>query len=153
MSDCPVKANIHHVGFFVSDIDRAIQWWDEMFGFKCIYCEETTMPNGDKQVIGWLKAGNGYIELFEKKGHEQEEDQDRYLGTKHLCLYTKDEDFDKLVEHLKAKNVEFIIDYTWKYPLTKKPSGNRICFIKDPDGTKIEIQESYTPEVYLGVDV
>ena len=31
---CPVNVHPHHVGIFVSSLDRSVAWWEEMLGFE-----------------------------------------------------------------------------------------------------------------------
>lgn len=147
---CPVRCHAHHVAIFTSDLDRAIAWWDKMFGFELVFRNDFPLPDGGLSPMAWVKGENLYIELY---GYPEKDQPapDQYwgtLGTKHVCICTTDEDFEPLVEHLKENGVEFTMRHKWEYPVTSKRNGNKVAFVLDPDGNIVEIQEDFTPELY-----
>lgn len=147
---CPVKVHAHHVAIFTSNVDRAIAWWDQMFGFKLVFRNDFPLPDGGLSPMAWVKGDNIYIELYDypDKGQPAPDQYWGTLGTKHICICCSDEDFEPLIAHLEENGVQFTMRHTWPYPITSKPNGNKVAFILDPDGNIIELQEDFTPELY-----
>lgn len=147
----PFKLKVHHVGIFVSDMDKSIKWYDEMLGYKLMLRKFFDLPNQGPVEMAWIKHGDHYIELYDYQDQKKpftESDYFSSLGTKHLCLYVDDKDLAPLTEYLESKNVEFWVKHHWPEEATGKPGGCGVIYIKDPDGILIEIQQSYTPGEY-----
>lgn len=147
---CPVELYVHHVAIFTSNIERSIAWYEEMLGFKKVFQNDFPLPDGGLSRMAWVKGPDCYIELYDYPA-KPAPSPDTYwgtLGTKHLCLFTRDEEFEKLRDYLKAKKVTFTIEHKWDEKFNRKPGGCRVIFILDPDGTPIEIQDTFTPELY-----
>lgn len=147
---CPVEVYPHHVGIFVSDIDRAVTWWEEMLGFEKMFENAFFLPDYGNARMAWVKKNSMYIELYNFPGLDPESNEAYWktYGTKHVCLYTKDEDFDTLRDYLKEKRVQFIVEATHPPEKLNKPTACKVMFILDPDGTRVEIQQSFTPGEY-----
>ncbi|MCX8033652.1 MAG: VOC family protein [Thermoleophilia bacterium] len=146
---CPVEVHPHHVGIFTSNLDRAIAWWEEMLGFKKMYENTFFLPDYGHARIAWVKKGDFYIELYDFPGLEA--DHSRYwktYGTKHISFWVNDDEFDKLRDYLREKGVPFVVEAEHPPELTGKPGPSKVMFIQDPDGTSVEIQQSYTPGEY-----
>lgn len=149
MSSCPVNVHPHHVGIFTSDINRAIAWWDEMLGFKKMYEGDFFLPDYGNARMAWVKKDNFYIELYDFPGLEA--DNSRYwktYGTKHVCLYTEDDDFFTLKDYLKSKGVKITVEATHPPFKAGRPTACSVMFFDDPDGTTIEVQQVCWPGEY-----
>lgn len=148
---CPVKVLPHHVGIFVSDLDRAAAWWEEMFGFKKMFENTFFLPDYGNARMAWIKVGSIYIELYDFPGLSPL-DKKRYwkeYGTKHICLYTADDEFDTLVKYLEEKGVTITIRAEHSAEkFTGRGANCKVVFIDDPDGNTIEIEQSFTPGEY-----
>jgi catechol 2,3-dioxygenase-like lactoylglutathione lyase family enzyme len=148
----PFKLHFHHVGIFVSNMDRSIQWYDEMLGYKLKLRKIFNLPNQGPVEMAWIKHNNHYIELYDYEAKKNPFTVENYLGclgTKHLCLYVdKDEEIGPLTEYLESKNVEFWVKHHWPEEATERPNGCSVIYIKDPDGILIEIQQNFTPGEY-----
>ena len=147
---CPVDLYVHHVAIFTSDIERSIKWWEEMLGFKKVFQNDFPLPDGGLSRMAWVKGPDCYIELYDYPDKKAPEPEAYWgtLGTKHICLYTKDDEFETLRAYLKEKGVTFTVEIKWDEEYIGKPGGCKVMFILDPDGTPIEIQETFTPEQY-----
>jgi len=146
---CPVEVHLHHVGIFVSDLDCSAAWWEEMFGFKKMFENTFFLPDYGNARMAWMKKGSFYIELYDFPGLRADNSQYwKTYGTKHLCLYTKDEDFDKLRDYLKEKGVPVVVEAVHPPEKLEKPTPCKVMFVLDPDGTSVEIQQSFTPGEY-----
>ena len=151
MSDnYPFKLYFHHIGIFVSDMDKSIQWYDEMLGYKLAFRKMFDLPNQGLVEMAWIKHNNHYIELYNYRTSQKPFTMEEHmgsLGTKHLCLYVDDDDLGPLTAYLESKNVEFWVKHHWPEESTGKPNGCGVIYIKDPDGILIEIQQLYPGRV------
>ncbi|BBJ28387.1 VOC family protein [Athalassotoga saccharophila] len=120
---------IAHVAYTVSDMEKSLHFYCDQLGFEKAF--EIRDDEG-KPWINYIKVGkNQFIELFyggKKKEHSQNE-----AGFSHLCFEV--DDIQKVAEELKKKNV--IIDVDPK----QGKDFNWQCWIKDPDGNRIELME------------
>jgi len=102
-----------HPGLVVPDLDQAIAFYRDMFGFRVIgqegwdYSPETDRAIGLRNSAskGCIMAGhNCFLELFEYRAPQQTAlPPDRYLaheaGIRHLAFYVDDvkQEFDRLI--------------------------------------------------------
>lgn len=139
----PIKLHPHHVAVFCSNLERSILWWEEILGFRKMSERTCFLPDYGHARMAWLKLDDIYVELFDFPGL-QELTNDEYwstYGTKHLCLYTKADEFDGFLAHLEEKKVPVIV-------MAEHPNQDpnvpdeivRAIFISDPDGNRVEIQ-------------
>ena len=61
----PFHPKVHHVGVFVSDMDRSVKWYEEMLGYKLMFKKVFDLPNQGPVLMAWIKNGDSYIELYE----------------------------------------------------------------------------------------
>ena len=147
----PFELKYHHVGIFVSDMDRSLQWYDEMLGYKLKLRKIFHLPNQGPVEMAWIKHGSHYIELYHYVAQKRAFSMDDYLGslgTKHLSLYVEDHVLAPLTEYLESKKVDFWVKHHWPEEVTERPNGCGVIYIKDPDGVLIEIQQNFTPGEY-----
>ncbi len=148
---CPVGLNFHHLGIFCSDIERSIQWYDDILGFKVVRRVTHELPMLGTQPMAFLKNGNMYLELYHRPNDRQMQMMGDYVGTtgaKHINFWIADEEFDTFVEHLKSKNVNVFVETCYSQEECGKPTGNKVVYFMDPDNTPIEATDSYTPGEY-----
>ncbi|WP_277542340.1 VOC family protein [Haloarcula laminariae] len=132
----------HHFAVTVSDLDRAIAFYRDTLGLEVL--SEFAVGgeafatgvgiDGASAQFAHLEAGDARIELVEytPEGERAAETELNQPGANHLGLEVDDLDavYDSLPE-----SVEPIAE-----PQTTE-SGTRICFIRDPDGTLLELLE------------
>jgi len=150
-TDFPVKLNVHHVGIFVTDMDRSIQWYEEMLGYKLMFRAPFDLPHQGVVEMCWIKHQEHYIELYQYDTDQRPFNMGDYLGslgTKHLSLWTTDEEFATLVTYLESKKADFMVKHRWPEEQVGKPGGCGVIYIKDPDGIPIEIQEDFRAGEY-----
>jgi catechol 2,3-dioxygenase-like lactoylglutathione lyase family enzyme len=132
----------HHVAVTVSNLDRAVEFYRETLGLDVL---SEFSVGGDAFATGvgiegasaefvHMDAGNIRIELveYDPKGESAAETDLNQPGGTHLGLEV--DDLDAVYDSLPS-GVETIAE-----PQTTE-SGTRICFLRDPDGTLVELLE------------
>lgn len=100
----------HHVGISVRDIEKAIAFWSEVFGFELDFKAEL---KGIKTTVAFLKRDGFRIELFQKEGavpaHADRLRPNTDLlthGTKHIAFSV--EDVQAAAELLHQRGVRIV---------------------------------------------
>lgn len=117
-----MKASLDHIGIYVKDLDRSLEFYGEVFGFS----EHSRLDLGTTR-IAFLDLGGSLLEIVQRV-----EPPEAPSGSWSHLAYTVD-DFDGLVGWLRGKGLELremALD-----------DGSRIVFFKDPDGHDVEIDE------------
>lgn len=122
-----------HVGVSVSDIDRSVQWYGDVFGFSVI---SRRMQPTLKAEVCFLERDGFQIELLRYEapkplppGRLHPDDDLQTIGTKHIAFRTRQ--FAQLLGHLQRHKVDIVVQ--------KQINNRQIAFIRDPDGILIEI--------------
>lgn len=139
-----------HVGIFVSDLERSIKWYEDILGFRLVHRDIHDLPAGRADMC-WLKGYDFYIELYQFESVQEPFDMEYYfrsLGTKHLCLSVPNEEFEALRQFIFKKGITVAVDCRWPEEKVKKPGGEGVLYITDPDGILIELEEAQTPGEY-----
>jgi catechol 2,3-dioxygenase-like lactoylglutathione lyase family enzyme len=125
-----------HVAISVKDLDEAIQWYSDIFGFEQI----RLFDRPDLKMKGaQLKLGTIKLEIFqpyepnELPSYRKTLESDlQTLGTKHFALNVND--LVSAYKELKKSGVSFLGE-----PKIGKTS--KYVFCQDPSGTLIELRE------------
>ena len=148
-----IKLKPHHAAMFVSDMDRTVAWWKDIFGFEKRYEGKFFLPDYGESRMFWIDAGSILIEFMEFKGLEKL-DRARYwkeYGTKHISFVVENfDDFDAFVKLLEEKNVNITVRATHTAerlaaqfgPGPEYEKDSKVVFIDDPDGNTIEVQQN-----------
>jgi len=141
-----VKArSFSHTGVTVSDFNRAVKFWWEIFGCPLVGVADTPEERvrgffgldvpGATCKIGWIRIpGGAVIEIF----HFQPEQPAgsivwSRIGLTHICLNVRG--IRKWHDYLVSKGVEIVS------PPMQAPRGHWLFFCKDFDGNLIEITD------------
>jgi lactoylglutathione lyase len=118
-----------HTCYRIGDIDRSVAFY-EALGFE----ELTRFPIRDEAINVFLGLpGDGpRLELTYNHGVDSYE-----LGTGYNHIALTVDDMDGMLERLAEKGID-----PEKPPYTVRPGGSRLCFVRDPDGYRIELIES-----------
>jgi lactoylglutathione lyase len=118
-----------HTCYRIGEIERSVAFY-EAIGFE----ERRRMPIRDEaiNVFMGLPGDGDRLELTYNFGVDAYE-----LGTGYNHIAITAQDLDETLERLKGQGIE-----PEKPPYTVREGGNRICFVRDPDGYRIEIIES-----------
>ena len=117
-----------HTCYRIGDIDRSVAFYTAL-GFE----ERRRMPIRDEaiNVFMGLPGDEDRLELTYNFGVDSYE-----LGTGYNHIAITARDLDATLDQLKEQGIE-----PEKPPYTVREGGSRICFVRDPDGYRIEIIE------------
>jgi glyoxylase I family protein len=140
---------VHHTGFTVSDMDRAIPFYRDLLGLRLVqdairenlpsYDEILGFPNVKIRVALFLDAHDRMLELVEYL-HPRREVRDlknTYVGAAHMSFAVAD--LDREYERLKAGGVRFNSP-----PVRVMREGKYLgksLYMFDPDGITVELYE------------
>jgi lactoylglutathione lyase len=118
-----------HTCYRIGDIDRSVAFY-EALGFE----EVGRMPIRDEaiNVFMGLPGDGARLELTYNHGVDSYD-----LGTGYNHIAVTEEDLDGTLERLAGQGIE-----PEKPPYTVRDGGSRLCFVRDPDGYRIELIES-----------
>lgn len=148
---CPVKVRPHHVAMFTKDLQATCDWWEDIFGFKKMFQNKFFLPDYGEADMAWVKVSEElYIELYDFPGLDETAAQHYWheYGTKHLCLWVEDEDWDEMIAYLESKGVEITVRAEHDPEKLGKTTSTKVIFFNDPNGNTIEMQQSFRPGEY-----
>jgi glyoxylase I family protein len=138
-----------HTGITVSNLERSLAFWRDVLGFEFSHAahqkgeltQEVTGVEGAEIKLAVLKTPGGHkIELLEYLAPADRRPSNLRpcdVGSVHVALLV--EDLDAALAHIAASG--------WKAAgkpqiLTKGPNaGKRVVYVRDPDGTTIELMQ------------
>ena len=117
-----------HTCYRIGDIDRSVAFYEKL-GFE----EVGRLPIRDEaiNVFMGLPDDGARLELTYNHGVDSYE-----LGTGYNHIAVTVDDMDGTLERLAADGIE-----PEKPPYTVREGGSRLCFVRDPDGYRIELIE------------
>ena len=118
-----------HTCYRIGDIDRSVAFY-EALGFE----EVGRMPIRDEaiNVFMGLPGDGARLELTYNHGVDGYE-----LGTGYSHIAITAEDLDATLGRLAEQGIE-----PEKPPYSVREGGSRLCFVRDPDGYRIELIET-----------
>jgi len=118
-----------HTCYRIGDIDKSVSFYEKL-GFE----EIRRMPIRDEaiNVFMGLPDDGARLELTYNHGVDSYE-----MGTGYNHIAVTVEDLDGTLEGLAGQGIE-----PEKPPYSVREGGNRICFVRDPDGYRIELIEA-----------
>ncbi|HEY1509026.1 MAG TPA: VOC family protein [Solirubrobacteraceae bacterium] len=120
-----------HTCYRITDIDRSVAFYNAL-GFE----EIGRIPIRDEATNVFMnQAGDGDSPRLELTfNHGQTDPYDIGTGYGHIAITA--DDLDGTLDNLKQQGIE-----PEKPPYSIRDGGNRLCFVRDPDGYRIEIIE------------
>ena len=117
-----------HTCYRIGDIDRSVEFY-EALGFE----ERGRLPIRDEaiNVFMGLPGDDPRLELTYNFGVDSYD-----LGTGYNHVAVTIDDLDAALGNLAEKGIE-----PEKPPYTVREGGSRLCFVRDPDGYRIELIE------------
>lgn len=123
-----------HTCYRITDIDRSVAFYRAL-GFE----EVGRIPIKDEAVNVFMNIpGDGdmpRLELTYNHGVDSYE-----LGTAYGHIAITADDLDATLEQLATQGIE-----PEKPPYSVREGGSRLCFVRDPDGYRIELIEKPSP--------
>jgi lactoylglutathione lyase len=115
-----------HTCYRITDIDRSVKFY-EALGFE----ERRRLPIRDEAINVYLGLpGDGdRLELTYNFGVDSYE-----LGTAYGHIAVSVDDIDATLEELAGQGIS-----PERPPYTVSDGGSRLCFVRDPDGYRIEL--------------
>lgn len=133
----------HHVGITVEDLDRAVDFYQEIFGLDVLARFSVDGEafatgvgvDGASAEFAHLDADGARIELvsYDPEGIPRGESAVNQPGAVHVGLSTDDVDafYDSLPDHVETQS-----------PPQRTASGTKIVFVRDPEGNLVEVLET-----------
>jgi lactoylglutathione lyase len=123
------RMQLIHTCYRIGEIDRSVAFY-EALGFE----EVGRLPIRDEAVNVFMGLpGDGpRLELTHNFGVDGYD-----LGTGYNHIAVAVEDMDGTLERLAKKGIE-----PEKPPYSVREGGSRLCFVRDPDGYRIELIEA-----------
>ena len=120
-----------HTCYRITDIDRSVAFYNAL-GFE----EIGRIPIRDEATNVFMnQPGDGDSPRLELTfNHGQTEPYEIGTGYGHIAITS--DDLDGTLDNLKQQGIE-----PEKPPYSIREGGNRLCFVRDPDGYRIEIIE------------
>ena len=115
-----VIESVNHIDITVSDLDKSIKFYKELFDFDVV-------DNISNAGQAFLKMGDILLALVEVKGYKCSADSKNCLS-----FYIDEEDFEDAFDEIEETGIEIVLG-----PENIR-KGQRLVFT-DPDGNHIEI--------------
>jgi lactoylglutathione lyase len=120
-----------HTCYRITDIDRSVAFYSAL-GFQ----EVGRLPIRDEAVNVFMNqpedGDNPRLELTYNVGHTEPYE----MGTGYGHIAITSDDLDGMLAALAEQGIE-----PERPPYTVREGGSRLCFVRDPDGYRIEILE------------
>jgi lactoylglutathione lyase len=118
-----------HTCYRVLDLERSVGFYEKL-GFE----ELRRLPIGDDATNVFMGLAGDGPRLELTFNHGRTEPYEIGTGYGHIAITTGD--LDATLERLAAEGIE-----PEKPPYQARKGGSRICFVRDPDGYRIELIE------------
>ena len=117
-----------HTCYRITDIDRSVDFYKAL-GFDEV--GRFQLPDGATNVFMGLPDDGARLELTYNPGVTSYE-----IGTGYGHIAVTAGDLDGTLQALTGQGIE-----PERPPYTVREGGNRLCFVRDPDGYRIELIE------------
>jgi lactoylglutathione lyase len=121
-------AELIHTCYRIGDIDRSVAFYAAL-GFEEL--RRMDLPDGATNVFVGLPGDGPRLELTKNPGVDSYE-----LGTGYGHIAITADDLDATLARLAEQGIE-----PERPPYTVSEGGSRLCFVRDPDGYRIELIE------------
>lgn len=125
-----MKKGLHHIAILCSDREKALDFYSRALGFEII--RSHLRPERNDEII--MMSGFGItLELFISPSNPKRVTSPEAYGLRHLALYVTDIES----EVTALKNAGYMTEEIRRDSF----SGEKMTFVKDPDGLPIELHE------------
>lgn len=149
----PIRGPLTHIDLSVSDPDRAIPFYDALFGalgYQRLDIPETDFQGSKPRRAAWRvrfdSSASFGIEVRPSSGPNRDRSNDRYApGMHHMAFHAESaHDVDRVHQAIVASGATVLdapADYTGQRGYSP---GYYAAFYADPDGIKVEV--AHIPE-------
>ncbi len=123
---------IDHVEIIPSDLERTIDFYTNILGFKIKERQRIEDPNTVIEEVVFLELNDTLLELVRVKNPAPVSPEHWQIG--YLMIAIEIDNMDKVIEYLKSKGVGITAG-----PITL--GSSKRAEIKDPDGLSIELRQ------------
>ena len=120
-----------HTCYRITDIDRSVAFYNAL-GFE----EKRRLPIREEAINVFMNLPEDGDEPRLELTYNFGQDQPYDLGTGYGHIAITAPDLDATLAKLKEQGID-----PERPPYTIREGGNRICFVRDPDGYRIELIE------------
>lgn len=140
--------NLRHIGITVTDIDKSLEFYKNVFDLEVVYDKKefgnvisnfSKLNNVMVHIIKLKDKNNFILELLQYITHpkdflKNQKELINEIGCSHFAITVKN--IDKILYNIEKRNCEVM------YPIQRSSDGKvDLMFVRDPDGTLIEIVE------------
>ena len=126
----PHMAELLHTCYRIGDIDRSVDFYKAL-GFE----EVGRIPIRDEAINVFMNLpGDGDKPRLELTYNFGVDSYDLGTGYGHIAITA--DDLDSTLDRLREQGIE-----PEKPPYSVREGGSRLCFVRDPDGYRIELIE------------
>lgn len=138
---------LHHVGVTVSNLERSLAWYRDVFGLEPVVdetgsgpdlCATVQVPDVDLHYA-FLHVGNTRIELLQYVNPPGRpfDMHNNDVGAAHVCLVV--DDVQAVYERLSGRGVTF--NAPPLHLTDGAMAGHTIVYLRDPDGIQLELMQ------------
>jgi lactoylglutathione lyase len=120
-----------HTCYRIADIDRSVAFY-EALGFE----ERRRVPIREEAINVFMSLPDDGPEPRLELTYNIGRDEPYEIGTGYGHIAITTDDIDGALARLKEQGIE-----PERPPYTIRAGGNRLCFVRDPDGYRVEIIE------------
>ena len=126
----PDLAELIHTCYRILNIDRSVAFYEKL-GFE----EMRRLPIRDEAINVFMGLPNDGARLELTWNKDRDEPYEIGTGYGHIALTV--DDLDATLERLAQDGIE-----PERPPYQVREGGSRLCFVRDPDGYRIELIEA-----------
>jgi lactoylglutathione lyase len=126
-----MTSRLIHTCYRITNIDRSVAFYDAL-GFE----EKARAPIRDEAINVFMGLPDDGDEPRLELTYNIGRDEPYEIGTGYGHIAITTADLDGTLVRLKEQGIE-----PERPPYTVREGGNRLCFVRDPDGYRIEIIE------------
>jgi glyoxylase I family protein len=120
---------VHHMALICSDVERTIQFYQELLGFPLIELMENRDYKGSTHLFFDI-GNNNLLAFFDFPGLGLQPGVESLGGVQHIAISTTPENLETIKSRLEARGVPY---------LGPDRGVTTSIYFKDPDGIQIEM--------------
>ncbi len=124
---------LDHVGIKVTDLDRSIRFYGDLFGFEMV---DRRMLGKSNVEAAAMQVGGSILFLLHAASF-QAHGAEEHGGVDHFCLTFTDPEFRAILHRMKAMDVRLEGGVV---PRTGATGRSDSQYVLDPDGNRIEVK-------------